>query len=65
MMFWSGDATDSMREGKEQRGGMGRSGLIRYSRPGGASRAMKGFDPGANKNVETHFYLVWILFKWF
>jgi hypothetical protein len=44
---------------------MGQSGLRRRGWPGEVARAAKGFGRGANENIESLFYLVWILFKWF
>jgi hypothetical protein len=65
-VVWSGGATGSVWEGKEQRGGvghMGQSGSRRRGRPGEAAHAAKGFGPRGNENIETLWYLVWISIK--
>jgi hypothetical protein len=41
----------------------GPGGPRQFGRPGEAAWATTGFGPGANENIETLFYLVWILFK--
>jgi hypothetical protein len=59
----SGGAIDSGERRKNRKGGtvhMGQSGMRWLGRPGEAAQAVKGLGLGANKNIETLFYVVWI-----